>query len=179
MGHHGRIQRAVAGPFRVRLRRWNARPAIVRWRGKIPAGKVTDEIFAALDWLSTLARMAGETGRVPADRPIAGVDSSDLLLGRSDRSNRDHVLFHGSDGGIMSVKWKTMKAVFRYAENREVSEHQAGLGIRGIRIRSKRNGDDLKPGISAGVLLSRRNGHVVMAVATAVATGRLRTAARS
>jgi arylsulfatase len=92
-------------------------PAIVRWPGKIPAGRVTDEIFAALDWLPTLARMAGEAGRVPTDRPIDGVDSSDLLLGSSDKSNRDHVLFYGSDGGIMSVKWKTMKVVFRYAES--------------------------------------------------------------
>jgi arylsulfatase len=92
-------------------------PAIVRWPGKIPEGGVTDEIFSAVDWLPTLARMAGETGRVPTDRPIDGIDSSDLLLGRSEKSNRDHVLFCGSDGGIMSVKWKTMKVVFRYSES--------------------------------------------------------------
>jgi hypothetical protein len=54
---------------------------------------------------------------VPTDRPIDGIDSSDLLLGRSDKSNRDHVLFYGSDGEIMSVKWKTMKVVLRYAES--------------------------------------------------------------
>ena len=92
-------------------------PAIVRWPGKIPAGRVTDEIFSAIDWLPTLARMASETSRVPTDRPIDGIDSADLLLGRSDKSNRDHVLFYGSDGGIMSVKWKTMKVVFRYADS--------------------------------------------------------------
>jgi hypothetical protein len=58
-----------------------------------------------------------EVGRVSTDRPIDGIDSSDLLLGRSDRSSRDHVLFYGSDGEILSVKWKTMKVVFRYAES--------------------------------------------------------------
>jgi hypothetical protein len=63
-----------------------------------------------------LAHMAGESGRVPTDRPIDGVDSSDLLLGRSNTSNRDHVLFYGSDGELLSVKWKTMKVIFRYAE---------------------------------------------------------------
>ena len=82
-------------------------PAIVRWPGHIPAGTVTDEIVAAVDWLPTLARMVGETDRIPKDRPIDGVDSSDLLLGRSQKSNRDHVIYYGSDGGIMSVKWKT------------------------------------------------------------------------
>lgn len=61
--------------------------------------------------------MTGEMSRVPTDRPIDGIDSADLLLGRSDKSNRDHVLFYGSDGGIMSVKWKTMKVVFRYAQS--------------------------------------------------------------
>jgi arylsulfatase A-like enzyme len=91
-------------------------PAIVRWPGKIPAGTATNEIFAAVDWLPTLAHMAGESGRVPTDRPIDGIDSSELLLGRSDSSNRDHVLFYGSDGELLSVKWKTMKVVFRYAE---------------------------------------------------------------
>jgi arylsulfatase A-like enzyme len=92
-------------------------PAIVRWPGKIPDGIATDQIFCAIDWLPTLARMAGESGRVPTDRPIDGIDSSDLLLGRSDKANRDHVLFYGSDGGIMSVKWKTMKVIFRYTES--------------------------------------------------------------
>ena len=85
-------------------------PAIVRWPGHIPAGTVTDEIFAAVDWLPTLARMVGETDRIPKDRPIDGVDSSDLLLGRSQKSNRDHVIYYGSDGGIMSVKWKDRKS---------------------------------------------------------------------
>jgi hypothetical protein len=51
------------------------------------------------------------------NRPIDRIDSSDLLRGRSDSSNRDHVLFYGSNGEILSHKWKTMKVVFRYAES--------------------------------------------------------------
>jgi arylsulfatase A-like enzyme len=112
-GSNGPWRGAFASGFEGGMRA----PAIVRWLGKIPAGRVTDEIFAAVDWLPTLARMVGEVGRVPTDRPIDGIDSSDLLLGRSDRSSRDHVLFYGSDGEILSVKWKTMKVVFRYAES--------------------------------------------------------------
>jgi arylsulfatase len=85
-------------------------PAVVCWPSKIPAGRVTDEIFAAVDWLPTLARMAGETGRVPTDRPIDGINSSDLLLGRSDRSNRDHVLFYGSESPV----WDKYKPPFKF-----------------------------------------------------------------
>ncbi len=112
-GSNGPWRGAFASGFEGALRA----PAIVRWPGTIPAGRATDEIFAAVDWLPTLARMAGETPRVPTDRPIDGIDSSDLILGRTDKSNRDHFIFYGSDGEIMSVKWKSMKVVFRYSES--------------------------------------------------------------
>ena len=92
-------------------------PGMVRWPGHVPAGAVTDEIVAAVDWLPTLACMVGEGERVPGDRPIDGVDASALLLGQSPTSGRDHVIYFGSDGAPMSVKWKTMKVVFRYSES--------------------------------------------------------------
>jgi arylsulfatase A-like enzyme len=92
-------------------------PAIVRWPGKVNAGAVTDEILSAVDWLPTLASMVGESARVPTDRPIDGIDASAFLLGRSATTGRDHVIYYGSDGGVMSVKWRTMKVVFRYSES--------------------------------------------------------------
>ena len=94
-----------------------ARPGMVRWPGKIEAGVVTDEIVTAVDWLPTLASLVGESQRVPDDRPIDGVDASAFLLGRSSTSGRDHVIYFGSDGAPMSVKWRTMKVVFRYSES--------------------------------------------------------------
>lgn len=92
-------------------------PAMVRWPGKIPAAVVTDEIIAAVDWLPTLASLVGEGDRIPTDRPIDGLDAGAFLRGDSPTSGRDHVIYFGSDGAPMSVKWKTMKAVFRYAES--------------------------------------------------------------
>ena len=44
-------------------------PAMVRWPGKVKAGTVTDEIFTAVDWLPTLASLAGESKRVPTRPP--------------------------------------------------------------------------------------------------------------
>ena len=44
-------------------------PAIIRWPGKIPAGVVTNEMLAAVDWMPTLAGMAGASKFVPKDRP--------------------------------------------------------------------------------------------------------------
>ena len=92
-------------------------PAMVRWPGKVKTGSVTDEILSAVDWLPTLATLAGETDRVPKDRPIDGIDASPFLLGKSDTTGRDHVIYFGSDAGVMSVKWRNMKAVFRYSES--------------------------------------------------------------
>ena len=91
-------------------------PAIVRWPGKIPAGVVTDEMLATYDWMPTLVALVGESDRIPTDRPIDGVDSSDLLLGKSDKAQRDYFIYYGSDGEVMSAKWKNIKVVFRYAE---------------------------------------------------------------
>src|SRR5262249_19448532 len=36
---------------------------------------------------------------------------------QSAATGRDHVIYYGSDGGLMSVKWRTMKIVFRYTES--------------------------------------------------------------
>jgi arylsulfatase A-like enzyme len=92
-------------------------PAVARWPGKIEAGAVSDEILSAVDWLPTLASLVGAGERVPTDRPIDGVDASAFLLGDSATTGRDHVIYYGSDGDVMSVKWRTMKAVLRYSES--------------------------------------------------------------
>jgi hypothetical protein len=50
-------------------------PAIVRWPGKVQGGVVTEQMLAAVDWLPTLAGIAGVSNLVPKDRPIEGVDA--------------------------------------------------------------------------------------------------------
>jgi arylsulfatase A-like enzyme len=89
-------------------------PAIVRWPGKVQAGVVTEERLAAVDWLPTMAGMAGVSNLVPKDRPIDGVDASAFMLGKSLTTGRDSYMFFGVDGELMSIKWKFYKTVFRY-----------------------------------------------------------------
>jgi arylsulfatase len=90
--------------------------AMARWPGKIPAGVVTQEIFAAHDWLPTLASIAGASDFVPKDRPIDGIDASTFLLGKSETTGRDSYMLFGADGQMMSVRWKIYKGVFRYCD---------------------------------------------------------------
>jgi arylsulfatase A-like enzyme len=97
-------------------------PAIIRGPGHIPAGVVTNETFAAVDWFPTLAAMAGASKLVPKDRPIDGVDASAFMLGKSDTTGRDHYMFFGVDGQLMSIKWKIYKTIFRYTEPNAVDK---------------------------------------------------------
>jgi len=91
-------------------------PAMIRWPGKVPAGVVTEEMVAALDWFPTLAGLIGESDRVPTDRPIDGMDMSGFMLGNADTSGRDNYLYMGVDAEVISAKWKTFKVHFRHTE---------------------------------------------------------------
>jgi arylsulfatase A-like enzyme len=77
---------ALEGGFRV--------PAIVRWPGKIPAGKVENGIFSGLDWFPTFVAAAGDSnvaaelqkGKQIGDTNykvyIDGYNQLDLLTGK-------------------------------------------------------------------------------------------------
>jgi arylsulfatase A-like enzyme len=91
-------------------------PAMVRWTGKVPAGLITEEMLSAHDWYKTFAALAGASGKVPADRPMDGIDASGFLLGESGSTGRENVLFFGPDGSLMSSKWHNIKAILRYCE---------------------------------------------------------------
>jgi arylsulfatase len=73
-------------------------------------------MLSAHDWYRTFAALAGASDKVPADRPIDGIDASKFLLGQSPASGRESILFFGPDGSLMSVKWHNIKAVLRYSE---------------------------------------------------------------
>ena len=91
-------------------------PAMVRWPGKVPSGVVTEEMLSAHDWYKTFAALALAADKVPTDRPMDGVDASEFLLGQSEKSGRESLLFFGPDGSLMSSKWNNVKAVLRYCE---------------------------------------------------------------
>jgi arylsulfatase A-like enzyme len=91
-------------------------PAMVRWPGHIPAGVVTEQMLSAHDWYRTFAALAGEADRVPTDRPMDSIDASTFLLGESQVTGRENILFFGPDGELMSSKWHNIKAIFRYCE---------------------------------------------------------------
>jgi arylsulfatase A-like enzyme len=91
-------------------------PAMVRCPGTVPAGVVTEEMLSAHDWYKTFAAFAGALDKVPADRPLDGVDASSFLTGDSEHSGRESLVFFGPDGSMMSVKAHNIKVWLRYNE---------------------------------------------------------------
>lgn len=96
---------AMEGSLRV--------PFIIRWPGKIPAGRVSNEMVHITDLFTTLAIMSGAD--VPADRAIDGVDQSAFLLGDQEKSAREFIaVFQGRE--LYAAKWRNYKAHFVWQE---------------------------------------------------------------
>ncbi|MCP4333227.1 MAG: arylsulfatase [Gammaproteobacteria bacterium] len=88
---------------------------MIRWPEKIKAGRVSDEIFSTLDWMPTLASLIGEEKRIPADRPIDGIDQSAFIKGSQENSDREHILFYIGDD-LFAVKWRSFKIHLKTTE---------------------------------------------------------------
>ncbi len=83
-------------------------PCIMRWPGKIPAGKTCTELCTIMDLLPTVAKLAGT--EAPADRVIDGKDIWPLLAGKAGaKTPYDAFFYHTSRGQLAAVrsgKWK-------------------------------------------------------------------------
>ncbi len=90
-------------------------PFIVRWPGRIAAGRVSNEIVHEIDTFTTLAKIGGAS--VPDDRPIDGVDQTDFLLGKTEKSSREGFPVFVADR-LEAVKWRNWKLAF-YDEERD------------------------------------------------------------
>ncbi|MBM3889342.1 MAG: sulfatase [Verrucomicrobia bacterium] len=61
-------------------------PCLMRWPGRIPAGRVRDELCSMMDFLPTFARLAG--GEPPRDRIIDGHDIRPIIFGEPGAKSR-------------------------------------------------------------------------------------------
>lgn len=80
-------------------------PCIMRWPGKIKAGRTASGMAASIDLYTTLARLGG--AEVPTDRAVDGLDLTGVLL-NGDESPRDTFIYHAF-GALQAVRrgpWK-------------------------------------------------------------------------
>jgi len=82
-------------------------PCMVRWPGKVPAGRTCDELATTMDLLPTFALLAG--GTPPGDRILDGKDIRPLLLGAADAKSPYEALYYYYMEQLQAVRsgdWK-------------------------------------------------------------------------
>ncbi|KRE16875.1 arylsulfatase [Bosea sp. Root381] len=99
-------------------------PAMIRWTGRIKPGQVSNEIFAALDWLPTLLAAAGEpdikskllTGYTSMGRTfkvhLDGYNQLPLLTGQQEHSVRKEFFYINDDAQLVAMRYENWKSVF-------------------------------------------------------------------
>ena len=104
-------------------------PALVRWPGKIPAGKVSNEIMSAQDWVPTLMAAVGEPdikqkllkGHKADGKEfkvhLDGYDFLPYLTGKSDKGPRKEFFYFNDTGELVGLRYQQWKMVF--AEQRK------------------------------------------------------------
>jgi arylsulfatase len=88
-------------------------PCLVRWPGRIPAGRVSNEIVHEVDIFPTIAAAVG-ADIVPKDRPLDGVNQLPFLEGTQETSNRESALFFVNND-VRAVKWHDWKLHYVFA----------------------------------------------------------------
>jgi len=83
----GGRRRPLEGTYFTAMEASLACTIIIRWPGKVPAGRVSNEIVHIVDLFTTLAHVGG--AEIPKIRPIDGVDQTDFSLatGKLDRED--------------------------------------------------------------------------------------------
>jgi arylsulfatase A-like enzyme len=84
-------------------------PMIVRWPGKVPAGVVSDQVWAFWDFLPTAAELAG--AKVPPD--LDGLSMVPMLFGKGGQKQHEYLYweFHeqGSKQAVRTGNWKAVR----------------------------------------------------------------------
>jgi len=82
-------------------------PCIMRWPGKIPTGKVCDELTTAMDLLPTLTKLAA--AKEPTDRIIDGKNIWPLMAGKKGAKSPHKVFYYYQKDQLQAVRtdnWK-------------------------------------------------------------------------
>jgi len=105
---------ALEGGFRV--------PCMIRWPGKVPAGKVENGIISGLDWFPTLVAAAGnpniveelKQGKKLGDQTykvhLDGYNQMELITGKG--PSKRHEIFYFTEGTLSAVRINDFKYRF-------------------------------------------------------------------
>lgn len=126
--HYNTWPDAAISPFRgEKNTNWEGGyrvPAMVKWPGHIPAGKVSNEIMSHTDWLPTLMAAVGEANLKSQLEAGKNVDGSvyqvhldgynflPYLTGEIDAAPRNSFMYWSDDGLLTGIRLGDWKVVF-------------------------------------------------------------------
>src|SRR5215475_5135211 len=105
---------SLEGGFRV--------PCIIRWPGRVPAGKVENSIISGLDWFPTFAAAAGDPNIIEELKKgkqlggttykvhLDGYDQTDLITGKG--PSKRHEIFYFTETTLSAVRFNDYKYRF-------------------------------------------------------------------
>jgi arylsulfatase len=122
LGNHGTPDMGNPGPFRCELGEATEGAirtmCFIRWPGQVKPGTTSYAMFSIMDFMPTFAHAIGAT--LPTERPYDGVDQTDVLLGKSEKGNRESLLsFIGPE--LVAARWKQWRVYF-------TDIHPTGIG---------------------------------------------------
>ena len=83
-------------------------PAIVRWKGTIPAGVESHQLITGMDFLPTFAHLSGHS--LAANRKIDGIDVSSFLTTGASQEQVERTFFYNHGGvAVREGSWKLVK----------------------------------------------------------------------
>jgi arylsulfatase len=85
-------------------------PFLMRWPGKIPQKRVSNELMHQIDLFPTIANIIGT--ELPDDRVYDGVDQTDFLMGKTEKSARESVVIYIGNV-LFGVKWRNWKLLLK------------------------------------------------------------------
>jgi arylsulfatase A-like enzyme len=114
LGNLGSPDMGNPGPFRGELGECTEGSlrtfCFIRWPGHIAPNTTSYAMFSLMDFLPTFAAILGS--KLPTDRPIDGVDQTDVLFGKSAVGARESLLtFIGPD--LVAARWKQWRFYFK------------------------------------------------------------------
>ena len=105
-------------------------PSIMRWPGRIPAGRTCDELSSTMDLLPTFARLAGT--KAPSDRTIDGKDMWPLMAGRKGAKSPHEAFYYYYMAQLQAVragKWKLYLPLKSKKRNQGKSKGKTSLRL--------------------------------------------------
>ena len=115
----------MEGGFRV--------PCMIRWPGRVPAGKVENGIISGLDWFPTFVAAAGnpniaeelKKGKQLGERTykvhLDGYNQMDLITGKGPSAR--HEIFYFTESTLSAVRYRRLQISFHRSARRLAGRH--------------------------------------------------------